>query len=237
MLKWYEKLFNDLGNRYLDYDFTKGTQQEVDFLEELFEHDQSIRVLDVGCGAGRHSVELAKRHYHVVGLDLSLRQLQVARERANGLRNVAFVRADARSIPFISQFDWAISLCEGAFGLLESDRDNEIILSQVFHALKPDGKFLLNALSAAFAFRHPEYDSRVDVNTCMGYWTEIYTAEDGRQKQLECCNRYYTFPELKLLLKKYGFHVIEGWGCQVGQFRKKEIELDDFELLILAQKK
>ena len=211
--------------------------QEVDFIEKLVGHNRSVRILDVGCGAGRHSIELARRGYQVVGLDLSQRQLEVAGESAadSGVK-AGLVRADAKAIPFTEQFNWAISLCEGAFGLMDSDQENESILKQVFIALKPEGKFLLNVLNASFAFRHPEYDSRLDVKTCTGYWTESYTSEDGNQKQLECSNRYYTFPEIKLLLEKYGFTIVDGWGCLAGNFSKKEIELDDFEMLILAEK-
>jgi SAM-dependent methyltransferase len=237
-MKWYEILFNDLGVRYLDYAFTKGTSQEVDFLEQFLNHDRTIRILDIACGAGRHSIELSKRGYYVVGFDLAMRQLEVAQDLATKINvKVNLVRADARAIPFSSRFDWAICLCEGAFGLMESDRENEAILDQVHMALKPKGKFLLNVLNAAFAIRHPEYDTRLDAQTCTGYWTESYTTEQGKQKQIECFNRYYTFPEMTLLLQKHGFKMLDGWGCQAGNFQKKTIELDDFEILVLAEKR
>ena len=236
-MNWYEKLYNDLGPRYLDYEFTKGTQQEIDFIEELLGYDKSLRILDVGCGAGRHLLKLVNRHYPAFGLDLSFRQLEVARDMAiqSGIK-LNLIRSDARAIPFIACFDWAICLCEAAFGIMDSNADNEQIIRQVYLSLKPQGKFLLNVLHASFAFRHPHYDSYLDVKESTGHWTEIYTDEMNNEKKLECSNRYYTFPEIKLILEKYGFTIIDGWGCQAGNFRKKEPELDDFELLILSVK-
>jgi hypothetical protein len=129
-----------------------------------------------------------------------------------------------------------MSLCEGAFGLMESDEQNRAILHQVHRVLNPGGLFLLNVLNVSFAFRHPQNDDRLDVQTCVGYWTERTTAEDGSAIELSCANRYYTFPEMKLMLELAGFEVVDAWGCTAGDFQKKPVELDDFEMLIVSRK-
>ncbi len=72
MKKWYEELFADYANTYDKESFTKGTIQEVNFIEEEIEYDKSKTILDIGCGTGRHAIELAKRGYKVTGIDLFL---------------------------------------------------------------------------------------------------------------------------------------------------------------------
>ena len=70
----------------------------------------------------------------------------------------------------------------------------------------------------------------------MGYWTEEYKNELGEVKSVKASNRYYTFAEITNLLKLVGLDVLDGWGCIAGDFSKKELELDDFEILLLAEK-
>lgn len=234
---WYLTLFEKLGRNYLTYPFTRGTSQEVDFIVELLQLQPPHRILDVGCGPGRHAIELARRGFRVTGLDFSLRMIALARERA-AQENVAveFIHGDARTMHFQACYDATFSLCEGAFGIMENDAENAAILANMYEALERGGKLLLNVLNASYIFRHPEQDAYFDPKTCMGYWTERFTSENGQQEALRCSNRYYTFSEIKLLLETIGFHVIDGYGCQAGNFQPRGIELDDFEILVYAQK-
>ncbi|MDW7680621.1 MAG: class I SAM-dependent methyltransferase, partial [bacterium] len=225
-----QKLFDRLAKEHIDQSGEEGTIQEVDFIRRLFNLGNAEHILDVGCGTGRHSVELAKRGYCVTGLDYSRQMINSARWYARQQKvSVRFVHQDARRMSFDREFDGAISICEGAFGLMINDEDNILIL-------KPNGKLLLNVLHAAFAFRHPEQDVYFDPTTCYGYWTEELTTKTGNLKKIYCCNRYYTFPEIKKILEEIGFVVLRGYGCLTGQFRRKKIELDDFEILVYAVK-
>ncbi|NOY59570.1 MAG: class I SAM-dependent methyltransferase [Calditrichaeota bacterium] len=234
---WYEQVYEKIGRNYFDYDYTKGTKQEVDFIVDLLEHDHSQKILDVGCGPGRHSVELARRGFHVVGVDLSQRFLQIARDTAQSEHlDPDWVRADARHLAFKNSFDWAICLCEGAFGIMDSDEGNQKVLAAISSSLKPGGKLLLNVLNASFIFRHPENDENVDVKNCVGYWTEHYKTENGHQQSVQCSNRYYTFPEIQLRLQMVDMQALDAWGCIAGSFHKNELKADDFEFLVLAQK-
>src|SRR3546814_11302338 len=74
-----------------------------------------MRVLDVGCGPGRHAHALARRGMEVVGVDISQRFVDLA--SADAPPGASFVRADARALTFDGEFHAAISLCQGAFGL------------------------------------------------------------------------------------------------------------------------
>jgi len=82
MKQWYEELFENFADSYDREEFTKGTVGEVDFIEKEAGYDRLIKILDVGCGTGRHSIELATRGYCVTGIDLSEGQLAKARKVA-----------------------------------------------------------------------------------------------------------------------------------------------------------
>ena len=153
--QWYETLFQNFANKYDQESFTQGTIGECDFIEKEINYNKSLKILDVGCGTGRHSIELAKRGYQVVGIDLSENQLKKAREKAERLNlNIQFLNYDARNLPFISEFDLAIMLCEGGFPLMETDEMNYAILKNVTKSLKSKSKFIFTTLNGLFPLIH-----------------------------------------------------------------------------------
>ncbi|MGH2807935.1 MAG: class I SAM-dependent methyltransferase, partial [Actinomycetota bacterium] len=124
-IPFFEGVGDHLGEAYLRYSFTKGTEQEVAFLLELLRLPAEARILDVGCGPGRHALPLARAGYQVTGIDVSERFLQIARDRANeqgiGGGSLSLFHVDARAMPFDHEFDAVLALCEGAFGLMGQD--------------------------------------------------------------------------------------------------------------------
>jgi len=231
-------MFDMLGERFLEFPFTKGTGQEVEFLIGLLSLTPRHRVLDVACGPGRHSVEMARRGIKVVGVDISDKLLAIARKTAE-LENVAtveFVKADARDIPYTDEFDAAICLCEGAFGLLESDTENERVLNSIFKALKPGGKMALTALSLLSLLRRQKDLSGFDPQTNLLERNEMHAVEGGTEELFRFHERYYDFPGLKLLLDRVGFRHILGFGCRAGDYSARAITLDDIEILVYAEK-
>lgn len=114
-----------------------------------------MRILDVGCGTGRHAIELTKRGYQVTGIDLSESQLAWARAKAAEQHlDMDFRRCDARQLPFHDEFDVAIMLCEGAFPLMETDEMNFEILKNVTRAIKSNGKLIFTTLNGLFPLYH-----------------------------------------------------------------------------------
>lgn len=83
MKQWYEELFENYGMKYDNESFTQGTRGECDFIEKEIAYNQKTKILDIGCGTGRHAIELTKRGYTVVGIDLSESLLQRAKEFHN----------------------------------------------------------------------------------------------------------------------------------------------------------
>ena len=147
MKKWYEELFENYAKKYDLEPFTQGTIGEVDFIEQEISYDKKKRILDIGCGTGRHSIELACRGYNVTGIDLSKAQLARAREKmAEKSVDVDFIRMDARELDYINEFDTVIMLCEGGFPLMETDEMNFKILENATRSLKPGGKIIFTTL-------------------------------------------------------------------------------------------
>ena len=133
MKQWYEELFENYAQSYDRESFTQGTVQEVDFIEQELGFDKTLTILDVGCGTGRHAIELARRGYTVTGVDLSESQLDRARQKASQANvTVSFIRRDARDLDYVGEFDVGLIICEGAFSLMETDQMNFQILSGAF---------------------------------------------------------------------------------------------------------
>ena len=137
MKQWYESLFENYCKKYDNESFSHGTIGECNFFEQEIDFNKSLKIIDIGCGTGRHSIELAKRGYKVIGIDLSESQLERAKEKAKTQNlQIDFQKYDARNLPFKNKFDFAIMHCEGAFPLMETDEMNFEILRNVAKSLK-----------------------------------------------------------------------------------------------------
>jgi len=251
--KWYETLFANYGEKYENEPFTKGTLGECDFIEKEINYNKAIKILDVGCGTGRHSIELTKRGYSVTGIDLSESMLEKARKMAkqNGVQ-IEFLHHDARNLPFSNQFDVAIMLCEGGFPLMETDEMNYEILKNISQSLKVNSKFIFTTLNGLFPLFHSinnfhedgvnegnaVYHSKsFDLMTFRDYNTTKFEDDHGVENELECNERYYVPSEITWLLKTVGFTKIEIFGATLGAFSREErLKTEDFEMLVVAER-
>ena len=103
------------------------------------------RVLDVGCGPGRHALALGERGARVTGVDISQDFVTLARKAAQEQRlPCTFEVADARHLPYDGTFDAVICLCQGAFGLPEEEADDRAVFDGLVRALKPGGRLALS---------------------------------------------------------------------------------------------
>ncbi|MGE5479970.1 MAG: class I SAM-dependent methyltransferase [Chloroflexota bacterium] len=253
MKQWYEALFESYGQKYDNESFTQGTIGECDFIERELQYDKNLSILDVGCGTGRHSIELTKRGYSVTGIDLSDSMLERAREKASdaGLE-IDFIKEDARKLPFHNAFDAAIMLCEGGFPLMETDEMNFEILKNVTKALTEQGKLIFTTLNGLFPLYHSieEFtaagvengnvtyrDNTFDLLTFRDHNITEIIDDSGITKTLECNERYYVPSEITWLLKTLGYHKIDILGARLGAFsRNDKLTTDDFEMLVVAEK-
>ena len=253
MKQWYESLFENYGNKYDLESFTQGTVGECDFIEKEIGLNKSLKILDIGCGSGRHSIELAKREYHVTGIDLSDSLLEKARQKATDLGlAVSFFKCDARQLSYHNEFDVAIMLCEGAFPLMETDEMNFKILENARNALKDTGgKLIFTTLNGLFPLFHSVKDflaSQIDDGNAsydknsfdlMTFRESDVTTiidDSGIKKELECTARYYVPSEITWMLKNLGFNRIDIHGAKLGAFsRNDKLATDDYEMLVIAE--
>jgi SAM-dependent methyltransferase len=147
--RWYEKVFNEDYLRLLPHDIAEQTTREVQFLSYHMGVPLKGRVLDLCCGFGRHTIELARRGYDMVGLDLSLPLLQRALADAQR-RNliIKFIHGDMRQLNFDAIFDGVICM-HTSFGYF-SDQNNLKVLQGIWRALKPGGRFLVEVINRDF---------------------------------------------------------------------------------------
>jgi 2-polyprenyl-3-methyl-5-hydroxy-6-metoxy-1,4-benzoquinol methylase len=253
MKRWYEELFENYGQKYDKECFTQGTIGECDFIEQEIGCNKSMKILDVGCGTGRHCIELSKRGYNVTGIDLSDSQLARAKEKAakKGLK-IDFLKYDARELPFNDEYDLVIMLCEGAFPLMETDEMNYKILKNATKSLTKHGKLIFTTLNGLFPLYHSveefcasaagagnaTYRSNTfDLMTLRDHNITVVEDDDGNKKELESNERYYVPSEISWLLKSLGYREIEIFGAKLGAFsRNDKLTTEDFEMLVIADK-
>jgi SAM-dependent methyltransferase len=144
MAEWYAELFDE---RYLAFHEElldpALAEADVEFVDRALALADSSRVLDLGCGFGRHAVGLARRGPHVTGLDLSEPMLELATEKAAAAEvQVEWLRRDMRNLAGLGPFDACICLYT-AFGFFD-DLDNQHVLEGVHACLRPGGSFMLD---------------------------------------------------------------------------------------------
>ena len=238
----WETFFAAHAAAYDDNVFTRNTLREVDFLLEELHVPAGARILDVGCGTGRHSVELARRGYRMTGLDLSAAMLARAKAKADtaGVR-VDWVQANATQFSFDVPFDAAICLCEGAFGLLGAGDDPIdqplAILSNISRSLKPKAKVLLTVLNG---FRMVRMHKQEDVEQgrfdplALAQTSDVLPAEG--HPPVRVTERALVPTELVLLCRMAGLTVLSIWGGTAGNWGHRKIDLDEIEIMVVARK-
>lgn len=253
MKQWYEELFENYSMKYDSESFTQGTIGECDFLESEIAHNRTTRILDIGCGTGRHSIELARRGYSVVGVDLSDSQLERAKEKAHAENLlVRFLKHDARKLHFSNEFDLVIMMCEGAFPLMETDEMNFQILRNAAVALRKGGKMIFTTLNGLFPLFHSvkdflaagaaeggakSADLKFDLLTFREQSTISVEDDLGTTKVLQCSERYYVPSEITWQLKSLGFALVDIFGAKLGAFSRGDaLTTEDFEMLVVAVK-
>lgn len=226
--------------------FTHHTLREVDFLTEVLAIAPPAAVLDVGCGTGRHAIELARRGFDVTGVDISGGMLEQARTRAAqaGVA-VAWVQADARHFHLPGRFDAAVCLCEGAFGLLSGAEDPiaqpRAILANTAAALKPGAGCLFTVLNGyAMARRYSADDVRngtFDPLT-LTERSECQVPGGGGEGAMAIGLRERGFvpTELVLLFTASGLNVAHIWGGTAGNWGPRPVDLDEIEIMVVARK-
>ena len=244
---WFVDLFDEDYLRTLPFLTPQATQSEAEFVVNSMNLAPGAQVLDLGCGYGRHAMELAARGFHVVGLDLSTPLLVRGGEEAHrrGL-TINFVRGDMRELDFEGQFDGAYCLFS-TFGYFD-DETNKKTLQNVCRALKGGGKVCVEILNRDYVIADLPtrvwwegdgcvvleevelnyFSSRIQVNRSVVF-------DDGRQLEQEISVRAYSLHEVGKLMHAAGFRVLEVSGGY--QTRGRFFGNQSRHIIVLAERK
>jgi len=236
--------FDHYAPFYLQEVFTRNTLQEVEFILEELDLPAGSHILDVGCGVGRHAIELARHGFRVTGIDISGGMLDEGRCRsAQEVITVEWVQADASNFHLPEQADAAICLCEGAFGLLGSGDDpyrHELaILSCIHAAIKPQARFILTALNGMAKIRATSEEKVAqglfDPMAQLEMFNMEYKTAEGK-RSISLRERGFVPSELRLMLQVTGFIVEHMYGGTAGAWKREQVRLDEIEIMAICRK-
>ncbi len=149
---WYKKIWTlDIQNQ----SWVEDTKRQTDFVIEKLHLNGGEKILDLACGFGRHSLELARRGFSVTGVDITPAYIRFAKEKSQeeGL-SVNFLCCDIRELRFDQNFDVVLNMADGAIAYLENDAENQKIFTSVSKALKHGGKHFMDIMNGSYADSH-----------------------------------------------------------------------------------
>lgn len=244
---WYKKIWTlDIQNM----SWVEDTKRQVDFLVEKLNLTGNERILDLACGFGRHSLELARRGFDVTGVDITPDYITYASQTAEKEKlNARFICSDIRDVKFENEFDVVLNMADGAVGYLENDDENLKIFEVISKALKSGGKHFMDIMNGSYAVTHfpcKLWDAGENILTLSDFeWdnetkTLIYGQLDYRYGEplpkpvTEEGNtiRLYTLDEIKEIYEGLGMKVYESYA----DFSGKLSSDNDIQLMICSEK-
>ena len=241
-MEWFKEWFDE---NYLEL-FLKTqnkelTKKQVNFIIDVLNLSKGDRVLDVGCGIGRHLIELAKRGIKGLGIDVIDRFIEIAQRNKKDL-DIEFLKMDEREMDFLEEFDGAISMWT-SFGYF-SDEENLSVLRKIQKALKPDGRFLLDIENVYYLIKNLVRErwerkgnifllERNKFSIMNGrIKTKRIIIKDGKVFEYERIYRIFTKTEIEEYLFLSGFKIINVFGG----YTKEPLKENSKRLIVLAEK-
>ncbi|MCS7223831.1 MAG: class I SAM-dependent methyltransferase [Armatimonadetes bacterium] len=246
-MTWYREFFDDLYLRLYHFaEVPERVRKEVDFFVEALGLKGGERILDACCGQGRHSLELARRGFRVVGVDLSEALLYVAQQRAHqeGL-TVTFIHRDIRDLDLPDPFDAVLNVFT-SFGYLENEEEDARALAQMSRHLQPGGGLILDVMNREWLIRQFQpHDWRTvdegwvvleertfDLLTSRLETRWVIVAADGGRYIRQSSIRVYSAAELRLMMENCRLRVEKAFG----DYQGSPYEIDSPRLILIARK-
>jgi SAM-dependent methyltransferase len=244
---WYRTAFAETA----DMTWTDRTEMEVDRALAMLKGQPGERVLDLACGSGRHSLELKRRGFEVVGVDISPELLEIARQDAeNQGLEVEFIESDLRALDFDSEFDIVLSLNDGAIGYLETEEENRHAFEVIARALRPGGRHLVQLPNVLYAREHLPQKSWIlgeaMIELVEHRWNKRDRYMEGAMipvrfgevleelKPIEFRQRLYTVEEMQEIMDSVGMEVVRVFH---GNGKVREPTHKQFEVFVESEKK
>jgi len=245
---WYVDFFRgDYLNVYGHMFTEERAEKESAFVVNALGLKAGASVLDLCCGQGRHSVQLAKSGLRVTGLDLNPDYVELAQQAAKASKvEVETVTADMREIPFANKFDAIVNMYS-SFGYLESEAEDLKVLESATKALKTRGQLLLDMLNREWAIDNyiqndwhtgadgTLYVERRDLDLATSRMHVHFIVVDpkgGRRESIGHIIRLYTLTEITRLLERVGMRVTKVFGG----FEGEEYGIGTRRMIIVATK-
>lgn len=221
-----------------------SAQAEVEKIVKLLQIEKQARILDLCCGIGRHSLELARHGFDVVGVDRTPRFIGKAKQEADrsGL-NAEFIVGDMRGYCVPNSFAIALNLF-GSFGYFENPEDDRKVVENMYASLRPGGQFLIETMGKeilARNFQERDWTEEGDLlflseKKVSQNWRRIQTrwiAIKGTQRvEHRVSVRSYSAVELSSLLSACGFATVHVYGDLGGRAYDQAAE----RLVVLGRK-
>ena len=184
-MAWYKEWF---GEEYLELYAHRDAgeaERHIAFVEGLWQGQSPGRVLDLACGAGRHTAVLAERGVDVIGADLSITLLA----HPPRVRSAA---GDMRTLPFKDgSFDWILNFFT-SFGYFESERENFRVLEEIVRLLVPGGRFMIdfmNSRKVVAELKKSEVQEKAGRRVEISRWYDPETRRINKRMRLESPGR------------------------------------------------
>ena len=234
--RWQNKMYDDSSAKLVlnSTEIRARAKREVEFiLSELSLHKNAY-FLDIPCGAGRHSYQLAKKGHRVVGLDISKKCLDIAKNY-NHHKNITYKKRNMADLDHLhNTFDVLINLFT-SFGYFSNDRENKKVLSNFYQSLKEDGKIVMQVINRDCLLRKFTPNSWHDwkghyILSKRSYCPKTHYVETNEtviNKKTGVFKTYfhrlrlYSKTEICTLLKNSGFKKIKVYGDFHGSSFKK----------------
>jgi SAM-dependent methyltransferase len=226
------------------------TEAEVDRAIAMLRPEGGERVLDLACGIGRHSLELRRRGFEVVGVDISPELLAMAeRSAAEAGLEASFMRADLRELELAEEFDLVLSLNDGAVGYFETDEENRRTFEVIARALRPGGGHLMQLPNVLHAERNLPKKSWIVGESTLELSDHRWNAEQryiegstvpirfgevfGEYKEIPFRQRLYTVEELTEIYASVGMRLANTFA---GSGKPRKPKPNQFEIFVEGRK-